>query len=69
MFKKLVILSYSTFEITWRALTFFTYLKYMSNNSQPQLTQLKLLHLKLSYSGENADTSGFWSNLFKGNLT
>ncbi|CAH0548690.1 unnamed protein product [Brassicogethes aeneus] len=66
--KRLILFSHSTFELTWGVLTLLNYLKYMSNGTDSQLLMLKLIDLKLVRSGEQ-DVGGFWSALFKGQLS
>ncbi|XP_044260896.1 peroxisome assembly protein 12 [Tribolium madens] len=67
-FKKLLILSHSTFEITWGLLTVYNYIQYMSHQTDAQLPILQLIDVKLAYPEPLPEEPSFWSLLFKGHL-
>lgn len=66
--KRLMIFLHSTFHLTWGVWTVINYLRYMSHLTESQLPLLKIVGVKLVYSDEALNSSGFWSALFKGHL-
>ncbi|KAF2904853.1 hypothetical protein ILUMI_01324 [Ignelater luminosus] len=67
--KRAILVSHSFFEIFLNSWTLIQYLRYMSDQSEFQLPFLQILKLKLVYSNELQDDSGFWSALFRGQLS
>lgn len=56
------------FEVSWNSWMLVNYLKYMANQTDSQLPMLKVLDLKLIYSGQLQDDRGYWTSLIGGNL-
>ncbi|XP_063922295.1 peroxisome assembly protein 12 [Zophobas morio] len=65
-FKKLLIFSHSSFEVTWGLLTVYNYIKYMAGESEAQLPLFKFINVKLTYGEPPPEEVGFWSTLLKG---
>ncbi|KAK4878832.1 hypothetical protein RN001_011338 [Aquatica leii] len=66
--KRLLMFTYTLYQITHRSLTFVQYLSYMSNSSEYQSLSLRLLKLKLVYASATV-APAFWSALIRGNLS
>jgi peroxin-12 len=67
-FKKLLIFSHSTFEVTWGLLTVYNYVKYMSHQTDAQLPILALIKVKLAYGDPVPEEPSFWATLLKGHF-
>lgn len=69
VFKRTILFLHSTFGCVWGAWTILQYIRYMSDQTPHQTPTLHLLHLKLIYSVEQQDNTGFWSALVRRQLS
>lgn len=56
------------FEVSWNGWMLINYLKYMANQTESQLPMLKVIGLRLIYSGQLQDDQGYWASLVRGKL-
>lgn len=67
--KSLLCHSHSFLHISYSFWSISQYIKYMSGSTDIQTPDLRILSLKLTYTELEQNHDGFWSTLFKGNLT